>query len=104
MPQNGYWIECTPVVNGDNEVKDGDSALYRAAIASIPEANVLAKTPDGAIQQLRDKLAAVRHDYCTKGKNLPEHDNPISPPRNNKSVKGWISVYVKMNDCCHNSH
>lgn len=105
MPQNGYWIECVPVSNGDNDQKANDGApLYRAQIAAIPEAQVLAQTPDSAIQQLRDKLAAVRHDYCTKGKNLPEHDNPISPPRNNKSVKGWISVYVKMSDCCHNSH
>lgn len=102
MPQNGYWIECVPVTVGDTTDKDqsDSSRMYRAAIASIPEANVLAKSPDSAIQQLRDKLAAVRHEYCTRGKTLPEHDNPVSPPRNPKSTKGWISVYVKMNDDC----
>ena len=110
MPQNGYWIECIPVssleTDGDTKLKSGEAAdLYRAEIASIPEARVTAKTPDGEIQQLRDKLASVRHDYCTRGKNLPEHDNPITPPRNNKAVRGWISIYVKMSDCCalHNS-
>jgi len=104
VPQNGYWIECIPVADGDTDNELADcSRMYRAAIASIPEANVLAKTPDSAIQQLRDKLASVRHEYCTRGKTLPEHDSPITPPRNNHSVKGWISVYVKMNDCCHNT-
>ena len=104
MPQNGYWIECIPVTVGDTDKEKGDGCgMYRAAIASIPEANVLAKTPDSAIQQLRDKLAAVRHEYCQRGKTLPEHDNPINPPRNPRSTKGWISIYVKMNDCCHNS-
>jgi predicted RNase H-like HicB family nuclease len=104
VPQNGYWIECIPVATGDSDKDDGQGAdgLYRAEIASIPEANALAKTPDKAIQELRDKLSALRHDYCTRGKDLPEHDNPVRPPRNSKSTKGWISVYVQMNDCCKN--
>jgi hypothetical protein len=79
-----------------------DTALYSAAIASIPEAKVFATTPDKAIQELRDKLKALRHDYCVRGKELPEHDNPIRPPRNMHSVKGWISVYIQMSECCHN--
>lgn len=102
MPQNGYWIECIPVETGNNDLNtsEDDCGLYRAAIASIPEASVLATSPDSAIEELRNKLAALRHDYCTRGKNMPEHDNPVSPPRNPRSTKGWISVYVKMNDCC----
>ena len=104
MPQNGYWIECIPVIAEDMDQEKGDSSrMYRAAIASIPEANVLANTPDSAIQELRDKLASVRHEYCERGKMLPEHDNPVKPPRNFKSTKGWISIYVKMTDCCQNN-
>lgn len=105
MPQNGYWIECIPVTVGDTiDLNKADSSrMYRAAIASIPEANVLAQTPDSAIQQLRDKLASVRQEYCKRGKDLPAHDNPITPPRNSKSTKGWISVYINMNDSCHNT-
>lgn len=104
VPQNGYWIECVPVTMGNtDQAKENEGAMYRAAIASIPEANVLARSPDSAIQQLRDKLASVRHEYCKNGKDLPAHDNPVKPPRNSKSTKGWISIYVKMNDCCHNS-
>lgn len=97
MPQNGYWIECIPVSTGQN---DNGANLYEAKICSIPEAKATADTPEHAIQELRNKLAALRHDYCTKGKNLPEHDNPILPPRHKASHKGWISIYVKMNDCC----
>lgn len=100
MPQNGYWIECIPV-SGEN-CDQIDNTLYSAEIASIPEAKVFATTPDKAIQALRDKLKALRHDYCMRGKDLPEHDSPVSPPRNMCSVKGWISVYVQMSDCCRN--
>ncbi len=105
MPQNGYWIECIPVTVGDSDQKSDQKAddkcrMYRAVIASIPEANVLAPSPDSAIQQLRDKLASVRHEYCRTGKNLPAHDNPVKPPRNLKSTQGWISIYVKMAGCC----
>lgn len=103
MPQNGYWIECVPVTVGDADKEKNDSSrMYQAAIASIPEANVLAKTPDSAIQQLRDKLTAVRQEYYKRGQVMPAHDNPIIPPRNPKAAKGWISVYVKLNDSCHN--
>ncbi len=103
MPQNGYWVECVPVLgeNLDETSTDG-AGLYLAAIASIPEARVIAKTPENAIQQLRDKLASVRHEYCQSGKDLPAHDNPVRPPRNTRLTKGWISVYVKMADCCRN--
>ena len=105
MPQNGYWIECVPVSNGDDsqsqDAQEADmSNLYRAVISSIPEAKMLAQTPDKAIQGLRDKLIALRHDYCRQGKQLPDHDNPVRPPRNLSSTKGWISVYVKMAECC----
>lgn len=104
MPQNGYWIECIPVATGNDDLKNGEeiASLYRAVIASIPEASVEAKTPDTAIQALRDKLANLRHDYSKRGQSLPEHDNPIRPPRNMKAVKGWISLYVQMSDNCEN--
>ena len=104
MPQNGYWIECVPVTTGKDESDKAkeEAVLYKAVIASIPEAEALAGTPDKAIQDLRDKLASLRHDYCSRGKDLPEHDNPVRPPRNFKATKGWISVYVKMTECCKN--
>jgi len=100
MPQNGYWIECIPVCTGSTEPAENAGPLYHASIAAIPEAGVTAKTPDTAIQELRDKLLTLRHDYCQRGKDLPAHDNPVQPPRNLRSTKGWISVYVKMVDCC----
>jgi len=112
MPQNGYWIECIPIATGDairdkniedfQRLTEEGVQKYRAIIASIPEAKVLADTPDQAIQKLRDKLNSLRHDYCVRGQSLPAHDNPIRPPRNITSVRGWMSVYVQMADCCKN--
>jgi hypothetical protein len=109
MPQNGYWIECIPVSKGqmnalgNEKAIEAVSCLYEAKIGSIPEAMATSDTPDSAIQKLRDKLAALRHDYCMQGKELPEPDSPIRPPRHSTSHTGWISVYIKMNDCCRNS-
>lgn len=102
MPQNGYWIECIPVTNGDliknNMVEDCKG--YSASIATIPEAKVTAESPDKAIQLLRDKLTSLRHRYCTEGRTLPAHDSPIIPPRGRCNINGWISVYVQMAECC----
>lgn len=107
MPQNGYWIECIPVSAGDKRDQEGqnfgaDDNLYSAMISSIPEARVFATTPDKAIQELRDKLKSLRHEYCRQGKAFPDHDNPVRPPRNMGSVRGWISVYVQAAECCKN--
>jgi hypothetical protein len=102
MPYNGYWIECIPVTNGDAEhISNTSDTSYQAEVASIPEAKVFADTPDHAIQQLRDKLKALRSEYRSHGKEMPEHDNPVRPPRNMGSIRGWISVYVKMGECAH---
>lgn len=98
MPQNGYWIECIPVSTGQDN--NGASCLYEAVICSIPEAKATANTPDNAIQELRNKLASLLHEYCVQGKALPEHHSPIRPPRHAVSHQGWISVYIKMNECC----
>ena len=99
MPQNGYWIECVPVSNDDKDVKTGmNSFLYQAMIAAIPEIKALARTPHNAIEELRAKLDSLRTDYDRMGKHLPEHDNPIRPPRYSRSVKGRISVYVNVGD------
>ena len=107
MPYNGYWIECIPVTSGDNEHINTEQTaadnLYRAEVASIPEAKVFSDTPDHAIQELRDKLKALRSEYSSRGKTLPDHDNPVRPPRNMGAVRGWISVYVKMGECAHKS-
>lgn len=94
MPQNGYWIECIPLNETD---------LYEATICSIPDAKIRAKSPDIAIQKLRDRLASLRHEYCTQGRVLPEHDNPVIPPRGSCNQRGWISVYVQMVECCRNT-
>lgn len=100
MPQNGYWIECIPVSMGQEN--DGAGFQYEAMICAIPEAKAIASTPDNAIQELRNKLQTLRHEYCSQGRNLPEHDSPIRPPRHLASHQGWISVYVKMSECCQN--
>jgi predicted RNase H-like HicB family nuclease len=106
MPKNGYWIECIPIGANTAESPAGLNTdkdfIYHATIPSFPEAKASASSPDKAIQALRDKLATLRHEYCTQGRSLPEHDNPVSPPRNFKSTQGWISVYVKMSECCKN--
>jgi predicted RNase H-like HicB family nuclease len=104
MPQNGYWIECVPVTNEDEELaKPSEEGQYRAMVAALPEVRACAPTPDQAIQKLRDKLKALKCNYHNEGRLLPEHDNPISPPRNRRSIKGWISVYVQLNENCKNS-
>lgn len=110
MTQNGYWIECIPVLAGkpisekDNSNTSSDATaftdLYSATVASIPEAKVFGHTPEKAIQALRDKLHSLRHTYSAEGRHLPEPDNPVRPPRGLRSNRGWISVYVRMTESC----
>ncbi len=110
MPRNGYWIECIPVsqLQEISQVASGDSSfsieLYRAVFSSIPDLDVVARTPDQAIDRLRQKLQALGRYYRMKGEHLPESDNPVRPPKNLRSVQGWISVYVQFSETCTNSN
>lgn len=101
MPRNGYWIECVPL-NDRPSVSDLSDEKYRAVFSSIPDLDVVAQTPDQAIDRLRQKLQALGRYYRMKGQNLPESDNPVRPPRNLRSVQGWISVYVQFGENCPN--
>lgn len=104
MPRNGYWIECIPVSGERKTIEDNNvEPLYRAIISSIPEAKVTGESPDEAINKLRAKLKALNRYYRMTGKSWPERDNPVSPPRNLSSVRGWISVYVQIAENCNKS-
>jgi len=76
---------------------------YSAIISSIPEISVEADSPGVAIERLQMKLRALSRYYRMSGKMMPELDNPVQPPRNRGSARGWISVYVRVVDC-HNSN
>ncbi|MDD3020236.1 MAG: hypothetical protein PHX61_04550 [Alphaproteobacteria bacterium] len=117
MPQNGYWIECIPVkiATGTLGLTENESAVidqgdrnnyqgdqYRAILSSIPDLNVVAQSPDQAIDKLRHKLRALGRYYRMTGRILPESDNPVRPPKNLRSVHGWISVYVQFTEKCGN--
>lgn len=101
MPKNGYWIECAPVateclsIGNMMEVEE-----YKASLPAIPDINVVAKSPDQAIDRLRRKLKALKRYYQMTGKELPEKDNPITPPRQKGGCRngGRISVYVQVGD------
>jgi len=88
-------------VSGKNEMS---IEQYRAVFSSIPDLDVVAKTPDQAIDRLRQKLQALGRYYRMKGQHLPESDNPVRPPKNLRSVQGWISVYVQFTETCTNSN
>jgi hypothetical protein len=94
MPRNGYWIECIPVQEQGNLSAD----LYSATSESFPDLQEMAPSPDQAIEKLRSRLKAIRADYSNSGRLLPELDNPVRPPNRLRSISGWISVYVELND------
>ncbi|HNQ91553.1 MAG TPA: hypothetical protein PKI93_01325 [Alphaproteobacteria bacterium] len=105
MPRNGYWIECVPLSDKPSVPDlpiEQYVEQYRAVFSSIPDLDVVAQTPDQAIDRLRHKLQALGRYYRMKGRDLPESDNPVRPPRNLRSVQGWISVYVQFSENCQN--
>lgn len=113
MPKNGYWIECVPIssVNFTDDKERGSflhsrqsanlnvaDDLYAASTEQFPDLSVTAPSPDAAIEQLRQRLKAIRDDYQKTGKLLPALDNPVDPPRRLRKFQGWISVYIEMVD------
>ena len=96
MPRKGYWAECVPV-NG-NADQNLSPDLYSASISSLPEISVYAPSPDKAIEKLRTRLKQVKHDYEAQGQNLPYQDNPVRPPNRLRFVRGWMSVYINVDD------
>lgn len=97
MPRNGYWIECMPLEEDVRKPENGDD-LYSARLSSLPDVKVVAPSPDAAIEKLRAKLRALNRYYRMLGKDLPERDNPVRPPRNCLAGRGWISVYVQIGE------
>lgn len=110
MPRNGYWIECVPVHTVTNTLDISDDVSdhldggnqYKAIISSIPDLNVVAQSPDQAIDRLRKKLLDLKRNSQMDGRVLPEGDNPVRPPKNLRSVQGWISVYLQFTEQCSN--
>ncbi|MEK7801416.1 MAG: hypothetical protein AAB276_03080 [Pseudomonadota bacterium] len=103
MPVNGYWIECVPItkhIGEDESVNLTASGLYNARLATLPDVNVMASSPDQAINRLRQKLRALSRYYRIKGQDLPAMDNPVQPPRTVDAMRGWISVYVQVENIC----
>jgi len=101
MPKNGYWVECIPLQE-DAIQQTAGNGLYSASSSSFPELTETAPSPDQAIEKLRDRLRTIRQQYQVTGKILPEMDNPVNPPKRLRSVQGWISVYIELQDCLHN--
>lgn len=98
MPRNGYWIECIPLA-GDQANQNLEPDLYRASVSSFPDISETAKSPDQAIEKLRDRLKNIRQQYHTTGQLLPEMDNPVRPPTRLRAIQGWISVYINVGEC-----
>ena len=69
---------------------------YRAIFSSIPDLDVVAPSPDQAIDKLRHKLRALSRYYRMTGRTLPESDNPVRPPRICGLFRDGFSVYVHL--------
>jgi hypothetical protein len=94
MKNPGYWIECMPLSSRANENRAPE--LYTATIDGFPELNEQAPSPDQAIDRLRQKLMAIKADYAANGRLLPTPHSPVQPPSRNRSVQGWLSVYIEV--------
>lgn len=103
MPTNGYWIECVPVIGNTGESESiglAGNGLYAARLATIPDVQVIASSPDQAIDRLRHKLRALGRYYRIKGQKLPDKDNPVQPPHQAETGRGLIAIYVQVGDIC----
>lgn len=94
--RGGYWIECIPLSANQNPGAESD--MYSASIGAIPELSVLESSPVRAIEKLRQRLSDIKQYYALTGRSLPRRDNPVRPPRRLSSVRGWMSVYVNLED------
>lgn len=98
MRHPGYWIECMPLSDKANENRAPD--LYNATIDGFPDLSEQAPSPDMAIDRLRLKLMAIRADYAATGRLLPAPHSPVQPPSRNRSVQGWLSVFIEVDGSC----
>ncbi|MGE4312757.1 MAG: hypothetical protein AB7E85_00625 [Pseudobdellovibrionaceae bacterium] len=96
MTDKGYWIECIPVHSNTNENFLPD--LYSASIDSFPDMSVTAASPDMAVQKLREKLRKIKNYYAMTGRTLPEAHNPMTPTGRHRAVRGWMSVYMNVEE------
>ncbi|MCS5597927.1 MAG: hypothetical protein VX740_02085 [Pseudomonadota bacterium] len=97
MSRKGYWIECMPLWEQANENAAPD--LYRASVTAIPDMVENAPSASKAIQKLRDRLKELKAQYSEEhGVILPRLENPVRPPKRPDSVRGWMSVYIEMNE------
>lgn len=101
MPHKGYWVECIPD-HTISQVFVGERSTqsYKAILSALPQLQAIANSPDQAIEMLRKKLRALGRYYRMKGQQLPASDSPMLPPRNFRSIQGWMSVYLQYSDRC----
>lgn len=96
MLSKGYWVECVPV--NANFEQDTEQPAYTASVESFPEICAQASSPDKAIEKLRAKLKSLKEEYKKNGQSLPALDNPVEPSNRLRRVRGWISVYMEVED------
>ena len=94
MGLSGYWIECLPCDAVAEECQE--NSLYTASIDVFPDIVIRASSPDAAIDRMRWKLLALRRDYAQTGKLLPRSHSPHHPPIRNRTIQGWLSVYIEV--------
>lgn len=97
MSRRGYWVECMPLWEQANENASPD--MYRASVPALPEMIERAPSASLAIQKLRDRLTELKKVHAVQGRiALPRLENPVRPPKRPDSVRGWMSVYIEMQD------
>lgn len=96
MPRKGYWVECMPLWEQANENATPD--MYRASVPALPEMMERAPSASQAIQKLRNRLKDLRQESEKGQAILPKLENPVRPPKRPDTVRGWMSVYIEVQD------
>ncbi len=94
MVDNGYWVECFPVVQ--KEAIDQD--LYTASIESFPYATCTGESIDQAINKLRLRLLNIQKACMEDGLSLPKAHSLSCPTSRHRQEENWMSVYISLEE------